>query len=186
MSDDNPLLVPPRQEELFIYPPAIEQELAKLNAELAEALAGDRSAAGKRAASKPKAIPLAEKIDELTEDAKTRPGTRRLLVQQVPNVVLRRLVDAHPPRKGNEGDKSYGFDESKFFPALLRASLVEPEVTDEQFAEFVDQVPTKPWNRICAAAYELALGEVELPKSSAVSAVRRVLALGSERPLDSE
>jgi hypothetical protein len=180
---ENPLLVPPRQRTIEIYPGDVEETLADLNARIAAAVAEERPGE-KRMGSKPEALALAEEFDAVVEGAKDR--AVRITIKEVPNVVLRQLVDEHPPRKGNKIDEGYGFNEDAFFPALIRRAWVSPEVEPEQFDEWVAGCSAHAWNKLCMAAYELATGEVSLPKSSAVSAVRRLRGSDSEQPPASE
>lgn len=47
------------------------------------------------------------------------------------------LMVEHPPRPGNEQDERTGVNQDTFSTALVRASLRDPQPTDEQWAELV-------------------------------------------------
>ncbi|GAA1909394.1 hypothetical protein GCM10009737_08330 [Nocardioides lentus] len=86
------------------------------------------------------------------------------------------LQEQHPPRKGNKLDAQLGFDSDAYPPALVRLCLVEPEVTDEQWAEFVpgagpDAASAFDWRRLTEAAAKLTNREPVLPKPLPVSAL---------------
>lgn len=178
---ENPLMVPPRERVVEIYPGDVEADLESLNAQIAEAANDPRP---KRLADKSPALRLAEEYDALVEA--TRERAIKVTLRAVPHRTYRQLQDAHPPRKGNKRDEVYGVNEDTFFPALIRASLVSPEVTDEQWDEFVSTVAAPALMRLSSTAFELATGEVALPKSSAVSALRRMRESDSKRLHDSE
>lgn len=178
---ENPLLVAPRERVVEIYPGDVEAQLAALEEQIAVAQADDRP---RRASERNPALALAEEYDALVEA--TRERAVKVTLRAVPHRVYRQLQDAHPPRKGSKRDEVYGVNEDSFFPALIKASLISPEVTDEQWDEFVATVAAPALLRLSQTAFELATGEVALPKSSAVSVLRRMRESDSRRQPVSE
>ncbi len=85
----------------------------------------------------------------------------------------RQLVDQHPAREGESSDRLLGFDPEAFLPALVRACLVDPVPTDEQWRQLLDSVLTfGQWDRLAAAAMDVSRHENEIlvPFGSAGSA----------------
>lgn len=180
---DNPLLVAPREKVVEIYSGDVEALLESLNAAITEAHA-DEAVRPKRNAQKSEALRLAEEYDKVVEAA--REEAVKVTLRAVPHRTYRQLQEAHPLRKGNKRDEVYGVNEDTFFAALVKASLVSPEVTDEQFEEFEDSCAAAAWLRLTNTAFELTTGEVALPKSSAVSVLRRMRGSDSQPAPDSE
>ena len=180
---ENPLMVPPRERVVEIYPGDVEAQLETLNAQIAEA-ATTEAKPGRMTTKTNSALDLATEYDELVEA--TRERAVKVTLRAVPHRVYRQLQDAHPARPGNKRDEIYGVNEDTFFPALVKAALVSPEVTDEQFEEFLTSVATPALMRLSNAAFELTTGEVTLPKSSAVSVLQRMRESGSRQQPDSE
>lgn len=79
------------------------------------------------------------------------------------------ILDACPPRVGNEIDQALGYDRDKFWWDSLRAMLVEPAMTDDEWQEFSDSLSEEHADALGAAMQELRSG-VDVPKSSLVSA----------------
>lgn len=49
------------------------------------------------------------------------------------------LLAAHPPRDGQPQDQAYGWNDDTLTPALVRACLIDPDVTDDaQWAALLD------------------------------------------------
>lgn len=115
------------------------------------------------------ALRLAKEYDEVASSV----TPVRLRLRAVPNRTYRQMCDAHPPRKGNQRDEFEGVDVDEFYKALAYESLVEPEVSAEQWDEFVAQVREADWRKIATVARELSTGEVDIPKSSLASALNQ-------------
>jgi hypothetical protein len=108
------------------------------------------------------------------------------ILRAMPRHKFRALMAAHPPRLGENGEPVEGdrlFNLSTFFPALLRASLVTPELDDEDWAWLLgddgteDGVLTdKQFSDLTDAAWFLNRGEVEVPFSHAASLATRATA----------
>lgn len=182
---ENPLLIAPRTATVEIYSGDVEAKLADLLARTNAAIAEDNDGRPKRNTYKSKALPLAEEHDALIESE--RENCIKVVLNQLrPLRRFHELQDAHPLREGNKRDKVFAVNVDTFFPALIRESMVSPEVTDEQYAEFVETCPPAAWIRLSNVAYELTTGDVTLPKFSAVSALQRMRDSDSTPQPDSE
>lgn len=177
---DNPLLTPPREGVVELWPGDVEQQLidlenavneAESRAEQFEAEASNHKRMSGKAKNEAadEAARLAEEHDRIA--ASVTPV--RLRMRAVPNRRYRQLCDEHPPRKGNSRDEFEGVNIDSFYPALARESLIEPEVDDAQWAEFAGSAREHDWRKITAMARELSTGEVDIPKSSLASALSR-------------
>lgn len=68
-------------------------------------------------------------------DSSSGEGRRRVTFtfQALGRAELERLIAAHPPREGNADDERAGRNVETFTKALICASLVEPELTPDEF-----------------------------------------------------
>jgi hypothetical protein len=80
------------------------------------------------------------------------------------------LVKAHPPVEGVDEHKVFGYNTETFFDALVRASVVDPVLDDEQWTALIDVVTTNQWRKLALTAQTLSIGEVNVPFSRAASA----------------
>lgn len=185
---DNPLLLPPREVVVVLYPGDIGRETDVLRDEIADGLdaaataAADRPARPKRMLEEPDEPPARDPEDEVLErlavehDEKAEREAERgikVTLREVSARAYRELQDAcDDPREGNRRDAVLGYDGDDFERRLVRAMLVEPEVTDDQFDEFADQAGAYNWAKLVTAAFGLCSRDVDVPKSFAVSALR--------------
>lgn len=96
------------------------------------------------------------------------------------------LVDEHPPRKNPDGTihehDAIGCNAATFFPALLRRSIVSPELDDEAWALLMgepadnsneDDEPTGltdgQFDKLAGAAWTINKSRVDIPFSPAAS-----------------
>jgi len=86
---------------------------------------------------------------------------------------FRKLVAEHPPRQTDDGGvdprDAIGVDISTMFDALVRACLVDPELTDEQFEQLQAALTDKQWDQLATAAWNLNTRAVDVPFSRAAS-----------------
>lgn len=182
----NPLLSTPRERVVEIYRGEDEARLVSLQEKLDEAFEAEQTAP-KRAGidSKATANAYAEQLDEAKAQARER--AIKVTLREVPHRVVRQIQDEHPARKGNELDELRGYDRDAFERALIKAMMVSPEVTEEQFEEFADSAATSAWSRLLANANEIQFGDLDLGKgSSAASALTRARRRASTQPDDTE
>lgn len=87
------------------------------------------------------------------------------------------IVDEHPPRRigddVNERDADAGFNRSTFYPALIRACVVDPMLDDEAWSLLLDNPDTAlspgQLSKLRMAALEVNGRSVDVPFSSAGS-----------------
>jgi hypothetical protein len=96
-----------------------------------------------------------------------RPGDRR------PS--WRELREQYPPREKNgdmlREDILAGFVDAKAFPEpLVKASIISPELTDDDWDELLPNISDGQFDVLVDAAWTLNRGKVEIPFSSAGSA----------------
>jgi hypothetical protein len=80
------------------------------------------------------------------------------------------LLLAHPPREDNDRDKALGHNYEAFEPALIKACVWEPELSDEQWTHLLDEVLTaNQYGNLYGACQTLNLVKVDVPFSLASS-----------------
>lgn len=81
------------------------------------------------------------------------------------------LVEAHPARQGDEEDARMGVNREAFLPALVRASTIAPELTDETWTALLDPdgelLTVQQWRQLWRACWDLNVQQVDLPFSVA-------------------
>lgn len=149
-----------------------EHEEAERQLEQAQKAAGD-SLAGNGAAA------IAEQIERL--EAEMREASYPFRLRALPRAQWRALVGDHPPRRGDDGeiidaDRALVNTET-FYEAMIRACLVDPELTDEQWQELVDEHLTdRQFDDLSETAWRLNRHEVDVPFSRAASRMKRASA----------
>lgn len=159
----NPLLTPPRREVIALYSGEDEAKLEEYEDRLSRAYAEESGS--RRAGAQSEADVLAAEQDAWLDEVHERTPT--VTLEAISERRLQELRDANPPRKGNKLDEQVGVDRTKFPEALVRACVVEPEVTDEQWEEFMERASAARFLRLHEAANRLVSEDVNLPKSSA-------------------
>lgn len=146
----------------------LQAEFERLDRELAEARnRPDESLAGTGARE------IAEKIEALREQM--RDHTVEFRMRARPRPEWKALIKAHPPRHEADGslhedDKYIGVNTETFYEALVRASVVEPELDEEDWAALLDEALTdRQFNDLAEAAWSLNRREVKVPFSHAAS-----------------
>lgn len=119
---------------------------------------------------------LLERLEALEAEMAEHTYTFRL--RAMPRHAWRELMAAHPPRKGDDGelvieDRITGANRTTVFEPLVRASIVDPELTDAQFAELVGKLTDRQFEDLTTAAWDLNQGSVDIPFSRAASRARR-------------
>lgn len=81
------------------------------------------------------------------------------------------LVERHPARPAEEEDVRMGVNRDTFLPALIRASTVSPELTDETWTALLDPdgelLTTQQWRQLWRACWNLNMQQADLPFSVA-------------------
>ncbi|MET0416378.1 MAG: hypothetical protein ABW022_10190 [Actinoplanes sp.] len=121
---------------------------------------------------------LVAQIEGLQEEM--RAGTQTFRMRALPKAAWRRLVAAFPPREGNAEDAQIGVNRDDFLPAMLKACVIDPEITDEQWvmligdgAEEDGKLTDRQFSDFADEIWFLNRGEVSVPFSRAVSLVKR-------------
>ncbi len=123
----------------------------------------------------PEARQLAEKLAELREPMEASRLDFRL--RALPRNKWLALKDEHPPRKdGTSGEvipkDLFGVNLDTFFPALVKMSVVAPELDDDDWAALLDDdgvLNDGQFNKLGVAAFALNEGDVDIPFSLAGS-----------------
>lgn len=102
--------------------------------------------------------------------------TVTLTFAALPRPKYRALIDAHPPIKGDDGEitdvrsRRMGVDYDSFFAALVRPSLVAPELDDETIDHMIAEVLTASgWRALATVLWNLNEDSVDVPFLRAVS-----------------
>jgi hypothetical protein len=117
---------------------------------------------------------LSERIEALR--ARMLEHTIDFRLRAMPRPQWRKLLAEHPPRKNTadgsvvDDDILLGINSETFFDALLHASVVEPELDDEDWSLLLDEKLTDAqWGTLTNAAWSLNRKDVDVPFSSAAS-----------------
>jgi len=99
------------------------------------------------------------------------------------------LLGLHPPRndpgtskKDQDTDKALGYNVETFFPALIRACLVEPAMSDEQWKRLEELLTSKQYDDLIDAALAVTRRKVDVPFSFASSAMLATSGETSRQP----
>lgn len=124
-----------------------------------------------------------ERVGELADlirdlERQMRDSTVEFTVTALPKPKFRSLVAAHPPREdGEEGEKAdsgWGFNTETLYPALIRACVVDPTLTEAQWTALFDEKLTDAqFSELGSAAFVVNAGTVSVPFSRAASLARR-------------
>lgn len=132
-----------------------DEELTDKYRELRAAQINDTSMAGGDVET-PEMLALKEQIREVTEFFTLRSVSRAKLMK---------LIAEHPPREGDATDEAVGHNRETYHEALVRASVVSPEMTDEDWVEADEVLTPGQWTRLMAAANELSMASGHVPFS---------------------
>lgn len=144
----------------------------------------------------------AAEVEALEEQM--RGSTYEFRLRSMPSRRFRRLKDAHPPRRTDAGDiderdvlNGHLFNIDTLTEVLIKASVYDPELSDEQWRELLGDSDDERDRReaagepveegkltdaqieaLATAALELNVGDVDIPFSRVASALRRSTAAG--------
>ena len=112
---------------------------------------------------------LLERMEALR--AEVEASTVEFLLRALPRKQWHELVEAHPPRKDDEGDVRMDVNRATFLPALVQASTVEPKLRDETWAALLDPasglLSEQQWRQLWRACWNLNVAELDVPFSVA-------------------
>ena len=146
----------------------LERELERAQQKPSDSLAGS----GARA--------IAERMEAVREQMAA--ATVEFVLRAMPDDQWYDFRDGHPPRDGEDKDQGLGVNVDTFFPALLRRSVVSPELDDEDWAAL--KLTAKQRRDLNTAAWNVNQGDVDIPFSAAASMILNSEP-GSRRPNDS-
>lgn len=131
-------------------------------------LAGLNSQAD-RLIGNPEAREIAEKIEALR--AEMAEATVDLRLRALSHRAYAKLEAAHKPRANEDDDKRTGFNLETFPEALIRASIVDPELDEDTFDGLADALTFQQWDNLFTVAYMLNRREISVPFSATASRI---------------
>lgn len=126
---------------------------------------------------------IVERIEAL--EAQMRESTVEFTVRALPHQrsprddrpAHRELVKAHPPRDGHENDKGQGYNIDAFNDALVRLSVVDPVMDEDDWAELFARISEGQFATLSVACLLLNRTEINVPFSLAASRVKQATAV---------
>jgi hypothetical protein len=155
---------------------ALNAELERLEQEAVDSLAGNGGAE------------LADQIRALEEQM--RESTYPIRLRALPRPAFRAFLADFPPRLDAEGkvsndlDQVYGFNTEAGFEELVRRSIVDPELDDAEFADFMTKLTDSQFSALVIGSWRVNKGDVDVPFSRAASRLNRLTAAESKPPTD--
>lgn len=162
-----------------------QQDLADLMEQAMAALRAEEAGATRRAGTKSKATALAKQYDDLLAEAEA--SATQVTVWALSHTEFDALTDDHPPRDGEAADQKFGLNMKSFPPALLKAALVEPG-TQGNGQAILDALDLSQvhYKKLETAAWNVNVGDDELPKFSMVSLLKQARDPESKQPSGQE
>jgi hypothetical protein len=119
---------------------------------------------------------IVQRIEAL--EAEMRDSTVTFTLRALSKPRYRELVQAHPPRRGDDGeivddDKGMGLNVETFYEDLLRRSVADPELDDEDWTALLDTITDRQFELLGMAAFLLNRSDVDIPFSLAASRAKR-------------
>lgn len=144
-----------------------ERELEQAQKQTADSLAG--SGVGE----------LVERIESL--EAEMRDSTVTFTLRALSRPQYRALSLEHPPRRDEDGavvedDRGMGFNVDTFYDAIIRRSVVDPEMDAGDWDALLDRITDRQFELLGAAAFLLNRADVDIPFSLAASRAKRASA----------
>lgn len=132
---------------------------------------------------------LAERIEDLRQQMLN--GTESFRLRAMPRNRWRKFIGDYPPRQDEDGvvdarDRNIGVNVDTFYPALIRLSVVAPELDDDDWLDLlggtrmredgteeeVEGVLTsRQFDELASAAWDLNRDTVDVPFSRAASRI---------------
>lgn len=120
---------------------------------------------------------LLERMEALK--AEMRENTYPVRLRGMTHPKYNALIARHPARRDDEGkileeDRGLGVNVETFWPALIRASIIDPPLpTDADWDEFDDGLTDFQYSELGNAAFALNRSRVDIPFSPAASRMSR-------------
>lgn len=105
-------------------------------------------------------------------EAAAKADGRYAVLRELGRNAWREVKRKHPPREDSKTDAVLGFNADTVDDDLVRASLVEPALSDDEFEDWVEEQGNSVWALLSATAWELTTGERTDPKPLPASLTR--------------
>lgn len=114
-------------------------------------------------------------------EAQMRLDTETFRLRAMPRQQWRALLADHPPRRGDDGqivddDKGMDLNVETFYEDLVRRSVVEPELDEEDWVALFEAITDRQFSDLGMAAWLLNRDEISVPFSLAASRAKRATA----------
>lgn len=101
-----------------------------------------------------------------------------VVMRAKPRAEWRDLCNQYPPRKADDGsiderDVLMGVNTETFFDGIVRACMVDPELTDDEWSDFQAVLTDKQFSKLADAAWSVNRSDVDIPFSPAGSRTNR-------------
>ena len=122
---------------------------------------------------------VAELLDRVEQlQAEMRDSTYEFRMRAMDRIKFRGLMAAHPPRRLDDGeldptDAQLGFDRDAFFEALLKATTIDPVLSDDEWSELLAKITDSQYGALTDGAWYANRSDVIVPFSRAASLARR-------------
>lgn len=138
---------------------------------LSRDLTGSKETPHDRLVGNTKAKEIADRMEALREEMAD--STVEFLLRGLNRKAFRQFVIDHAPRPDNPQDKALGINTDTYWDDLVRASIVEPLLSDEQWEALQEALTSAQWMDLQEAAHGLNIDRVSVPFSAAAYQVRQ-------------
>jgi hypothetical protein len=119
---------------------------------------------------------IIDRIEALEDEM--REHTYDFRFRALPKPDFRALIAEYPPRRGDDGevvaeDRYIMANYDTLLPALIRACLIDPELSDEDWTALDAKLSDRQFGDLSDAAWFVNRGEVDVPFSRAASLAKR-------------
>lgn len=119
---------------------------------------------GDRLSGKPQARTLAREIQDLREQMQASEQPFR--IRAMPKRRWVEFIVEHPPRADDDADAAIGFNRDTFFDDLVRESIIDPVLTDDDWAALDEALTSATFDKLANAAWSINRGDVDIPFSA--------------------
>jgi hypothetical protein len=134
-----------------------------------EALEGELAARVQMSATMAdgRAAELRRELGEVVEAM--RAGTIVVTLRALESAEWKEFIAEHPPREGERVDQVLGVNNSTFFPALVRRSLVDPVIPEDRLERLLGKLSDAQFDKLADTAWGLNRRDVSVPFSPTAS-----------------
>lgn len=129
---------------------------------------------------------LAARIEAL--EVEMRDSTYVFRLRGMPGPQFRAFEAKHPIRVDDDGkpkdmrDVRFGFNVDTGADPLVRASIIDPEIDEDQWAQLTEMLTNSQFESLFLAAWLLNKGDIDVPFSRAASRLNRLTGDDSKQP----